>query len=274
MPELLAASAAPDVAVIAASVDAGTVADIAIELIRAGAAVITTNGELFAGEGPDWDRIDEEARKAGVAFTASGVQDLLYVRLPMLYAGSTHNLTLVRVESHVDTSSFSKESGEQDAGQGLSEEDFATWSAEMYSIQGGPLRQVARALGFTPLPEQFSIEPLRSEKTLHWTETGRDLAPGEIVGSEALTVVDTEEGVRFEGLLRWKLNEGEELGNFYRVVGDTEVSGWHNDSDSHFLLTDVAIARRVPDILAARPGAIPVADLGLLGYTHPVSPSA
>ncbi|WP_068504552.1 hypothetical protein [Paenibacillus kribbensis] len=270
--ELITNVGAPDVSVISASVSAEVVVDLAVELMKAKSQILTLNGYLFEPSGELFERLDRVAKEEGVSVLATGIQDMVYVYLPAVLMAANHNLSLFKIEDFADTAEFSFDSGLQDAGMALDATEFEKWRKEQLAgspIQGAPLREVARRMGLTPGKMNFDIQPIFAKERLEWPGASMVLEPGMVIGSTAVMSFDTEEGVRFEGLLTFKIAEGNETsGHVYVAEGAHTIRVAITEIDQH-VTTDTAVVRRVPDVLAAAPGFIRLAMLEPGRYIHP-----
>ncbi|MFE2998724.1 hypothetical protein ACFXG4_27440 [Nocardia sp. NPDC059246] len=268
---------APDVVLIAASIPLEEEVNISEPLLAAGINVITLEADLFEPLGAAAERLDAAAKAGGATILATGIQDIWWLHLPAL--GAAANSRIERIEFHDigDFTDLPPESGTYEAGIGLGKADFAVWAKphlENPPVQGAPLRELARMLGFTPGETTHRITPIVRDTPVLWPSAERELAPGTALGALFEVEFPTEEGPVFSGTLRFSILDEDERDNGNGSVNSVLIRG---DVEVRMVFPSFATlhhvqfspVRRIPDVLAAAPGLIRAADLPAPRYSHP-----
>ena len=271
--ELLGASATPDVAIVSALVAPETTAELARGLLLRGINVVTLEAVLFDGSSALVAALDSAGKTGNATMTASGMQDLWWVHLPAMAASACHRLRRVLLDDFGNCSRFPREVGVYEAALGLDLDDFEEWSAPHLAappIQGGPMLSLAHALGLKPSAVTASIEPITQEEPADWFGADIQIPPGKIVGVRYLAEFQTEEGVGFVGCLRFQVqDETHPALNRIVITGDTELTIEMPEFATP-LYVPIGAVRRIPDVIAAPAGFVPVADLPAPNYQTPV----
>lgn len=272
--DVIAAAGAPDVAVLSATIGLEQTTAMGETLLRQGINAITLEPALFEGLGEHAERLEAAGREGGASFTSSGMQDHWWVHLPAVAAGAQHRISKVVYHDVADISFFPESAGEYEAAVGYSEEQFAEWREWRMSeppVQGGAMAEAARLLGLTPLEMTQDFEPIRQDEPAHWTAADRVLQPGEITGARYIVTFATQEGPAFEGNLICRVLSGpHESTNSIHISGEVEMDlvfpAWAAQ-----LYVPLGLVRRLPDLVAAEPGFVPVRTMGPARYVHVAS---
>ena len=260
----------PDVLVLA---DASTVEAQAQAMRLAaacGANIISSAENAFY-----WQRIepelgaqlDAELKEAGVSALGTGIQDVFWSGLPAVLSGGNH-----RIE-RIDGRSL----GIMDPyGPVVMQEARIGWTLEQFEASrsdDAPQRldpgavalfALADRLGLTVINEKVRVEPVVAEKPVFAYGLDREVSVGQLIGNAAILELETAQGIVLTSTFtaRLSLFEGETESAEWEISGypnlTLKVDDFHGD-----ITTTVAMLNRLPDIIAAEPGFVTVADLPL-----------
>ena len=271
--EVLDTAGNPDIVVITAKIGAERVTDMAVPLLERGINVLTLELPLFDGVGPLADRLDAAGKKGDATFIATGIQDW-WVHLPATAAAFNKNITSIVWDDVSDLSPFSEAVGSYEAGIGLSDSEFEEWRRRMLEqlpLQLGPMKALARLMGLTPGEVTNDIVARREETERAWPGADRVLPAGAITGALFTSTFVTEEGVRFEGRLDFRLLDGpQHMMQTITIAGDatTVIQAPAIEAELYY---NMALVRRMDDALTARPGVVPIDELPAARYRSTVS---
>lgn len=245
-------------------------------LMEAGLNVLCHGVESYYPYGNDpviAAQIDTAARQHNVTFTGSGIWDMSRIWSGILVAGPCTELTALhhRSVTCAENQSFGSEQLLQ-IGVGMTVDEFrdrglGTAKAIAASYKTIP-EQVLAALGYTVTDTTAYVEPVVLEAPLESTVMGRVIPAGESIGSKVIGEVQTKEGVtgRAEIELRLSHEPGEVDYMFWAVEGKPRARvRVERDDTSH--ATAACLFNRIPDVIAAPPGIVPVSRLGLMTNT-------
>lgn len=260
----------PDVLVLA---NASTVAEQAEDMRLAaacGANIISSAENAFY-----WQRIepelgaqlDAELREAGVSALGTGIQDVFWSGLPAVLSAGCH-----RVE-RIDGRSL----GIMDPyGPVVMEEARIGWTLEQFEASRNDdapqhldpgavaLFALADRLGLTVINENVRVDPVVAEKPAFAQGLGREVPAGQLIGNAAILELETAQGIVLTSTFtaRLSLFEGETESAEWEITGHPnlrlKVDDFHGD-----VTTTSAMVNRLPDVIAAEPGFVTVADLPL-----------
>lgn len=263
----------PDIVVITAKIGVERVTEMAVPLLEQGVNVLTLELPLFEGLGPLAERLDAAGKKGGASFIATGIQDW-WVHVPASAAAFNKDITRVVVNDVSDLSTFSEAVGVYEAGIGLNDADFEQWRSKMLDqvpLQLGPMRELARLLGYTPGEVTNDIVALRADSDFPWPGAVRVLPAGSIIGALFSSTFVTEEGVSFEGSLDFRLlDESEHSLQTITISGAAETVMKFPKIDAA-LYFNIALVRRMDDVVDAESGLVRVGQLPAARYRPTVS---
>ena len=268
--ELLGRVDGANLALIAAPVEIEELQVMTLQCFSAGMNVLTIHEDAFDPPA-EWARlIDAQARAHGVSFLATGVQDVWWVHLPAVAAGSMAALTAVRARHAIDLEQASRGYGEL-LSLGEDPAVFAQIRDQFLlagsSILGAPLRVLARYLGLTPAEIEREIEPVLASRALRWRLGERDIAPGTLAGFSEKATFETAEGVSFSGTFYFCLTDPDQPYDELVLEGDPTLRIEHRPFPGDRITDTIPIAR-IPDLIAAPPGLHSVTDFPPARYRH------
>ena len=130
---------------------------------------------------------------------------------------------------------------------------------------------LAQRLGLTPGELSVSIDPITADAPADWFAAGRTISPGKIVGVRYVAEFPTAEGVTFTGHLRFQVEDASHTSiNRIVITGDTELT-IEMPQFAAPLFVPLGLVRRIQDVVDARPGFVPVAELPAPRYRAPVA---
>lgn len=260
----------PDVLVLA---NASTVSEQAADMRAAakhGANIVTSAENAFY-----WQRIepelgaelDAELKTAGVSALGTGIQDVFWSALPAVLSGGSH-----RIE-RIDGRSL----GIMDPyGPVVMEEARIGWTLEQFEASktddapqhldpgAVALFALAARLGLTITSESVRVEPVVAEREIFAYGLDREVPAGDLIGNDAILELETDKGIALTSTFTARLAtfEGETEGATWQISGypnlTLEVDDFHGD-----ITTTSAMINRLPDVMAAQPGFVTVADIEL-----------
>ncbi|MET9971123.1 hypothetical protein ABZZ80_35800, partial [Streptomyces sp. NPDC006356] len=254
-----------DVAMLTAPLDESELAEVSVALMARGLNVLTVHPEAFDPTDDFAGPVDEAAKRYGVSFLATGVQDTWWVHMPAVAAGSMARLDTVRFEHSMDFNTVSKGVGAS-LGVGRPVEEAEELYRGVPSELGGPMRVLARRLGLTPGEVSFGLEPVTAEHPREWTAGGEVIAPGLVVGVAEHVRMDTEEGVEFHGtMLTVVMPEDMHSCDLVVLEGDPTLRLEHRPFPGEGITYAVPVSR-ITDIREAAPGLHTAATLAPAAY--------
>ena len=262
------AEGVPDIVVITAKIGVERVTEMAVPLLEQGINVLTLELPLFEGTGPLAERLDAAGKRGGASFIATGIQDW-WVHVPAAAAAFNRDITQVVINDVSDLSPFSEAVGVYEAGIGLDDAGFEQWRSKMLDqvpLQLGPMRELARLLGLTPGEVTNDIVARRADADIPWPGADRVLPAGSIMGALFSSAFVTEEGVAFEGRLDFRLlDESEQMLQTITISGVAETVMKFPQIDAA-LYFNIALVRRMDDVVDAEPGFVRVRQLPAARY--------
>lgn len=263
----------PDIVVITAKIGAEKVTDLAVPLLERGINVLTLELPLFEGTGPLADRLDAAGKQGGASFIATGIQDW-WVHIPATAAAFNNDITGIVYDDVSDLSEFSEAVGVYEGGIGLDDAAFEEWRQQFLRelpLQLGPMREIARLFGLTPGEATNDIVALREDSDRPWPGADRLMPAGSVIGALFSSTFVTEEGVTFEGRLDFRLLDGPEHSlQTITVRGDAEMVMKFPAINAP-VAYNMALVRRMDDIVGAPPGVVRVRELPPARYRPTVS---
>lgn len=211
--------------------------------------------------------IDALARAHGVSFTGGGIWDMSRIWAGLLVAGPCTRIRSLFHSSITDAQvqAINPQQAMQ-VGCGMTVQEFFAKGLDKSPLAGSYKtipEQVLAALGLRLKQTLLRIEPVTVEVPVE-TKLMGTLPPGRCLGSRIIVDVSTEEavGARAEIDVRF-FQPGEVEHMFWSVDGLPRTSVRTERLDSDYA-TAACLFNRIPDVLCAPPGIVPVSQLGPL----------
>lgn len=241
--------------------------------VKYGANVITTSERAFFWKYPAEKALGEEidalAKEHGVTVLGTGVQDSNWNTIPLALSSNCHSVKSITGTTVALVDEFGP-AVMNEIGIGVPKAEFEAASAEAelpepdaFTIS---LYALIEKFGLTPKNRTVSLCPITSEKEMFCRALNRDILPGELIGTNMITTVETEEGVPFTCEFISKLaEEGDSASNKWEIAGEPNISVYTEDMHGEVTTTG-AMINRIPDVIAAKPGFATVNDLEIPFY--------
>jgi 2,4-diaminopentanoate dehydrogenase len=240
-------------------------------LLGAGANVLCHGSEAyhpFSSDQQTAAEIDALAKTNGVTFTGSGIWDMSRIWSGLLVIGPCTQIDSLVHRSITDAKGQAINPAQaRQVGIGMSLAEF-----EQSGLPTSPLAisyttvpaLVLETAGFTVTNRSAHIEPITFSEDIDAEALGGMIKAGTCVGTRIVGHVQTAQGpdVRVEIELRL-FREGEVEHMFWEVFGKPRTRiRIERDNPGHATVGN--LFNRIPDVLAARPGVVTVAELGPL----------
>ena len=240
-------------------------------LLGAGVNVLCHGSEAyhpFASDAEAAARIDALAKANGVTFTGSGIWDMSRIWSGLLVIGPCTEIDSLVHRSITDAKGQAINPAQaRQVGIGMTLEEFA-----QSGLPSSPLAisyttvpaLVLETAGYTVTSRTAHIEPIVFDEAIDAEALGGILPAGTCVGTRIVGRLETAQGptIRVEIELRL-FQEGEVEHMFWEVFGKPRTRiRVERDNPGH--ATAANLFNRIPDVLAARPGIVTVAELGPL----------
>ena len=215
--------------------------------------------------------IEALARMHGVSFTGGGIWDMSRIWAGLLVAGPcTHIRSLFH--SSITDAQIQAATPQQamQVGCGMTVQEFFDKGLDKSPLPGSYKtipQHVLAALGLRLNETRVRIEPVTFDVAVE-TKLMGVLPAGRCLGSRIIVDVDTEEGVGAHAEMDVRFFRPGEIEHMYWSVDGmprTSVRTERLDTD---YATAACLFNRIPDVIAAPPGIVPVSQLG------PLKPSA
>lgn len=251
-----------------------------------GINAITTCEEAFfpANSNPGiTNKLDEIAKRTNCTITGSGYQDIYWGQLISSIAGSTQKITKIKGSSSYNVEDYgialAKAHG---AGLTLDEFDKEIASVDrisyeerqaiiekgdylpsyMWNVNGW----LAEKLGLHVKSQTQKCVPQTYNKDLESSTLGMTVKAGDATGMSAVVTTETEEGIVIESECIGKVYAPEEFDkNEWTVYGEPDTT-IVVERPATVELTCASIVNRIPDVINAKPGYVPTADMGELNF--------
>lgn len=256
----------PDIAVMATASYLTEVEEQLATCARAGVNAITLAEEMLY----PWrtapqasKRLDDLARSNGVTLTGGGFQDAYLVHLVSVMLGSANRVDQVVGLSTFNVDDFGPEIA-RDQQVGKTAAEFGLWLREAErppSFGGNVLDALAAISGLTVTEARRTTQPVFAETEMYCRALDLEIGPGQVIGFADTDVLHTVEGPVLKlGLSGRLFARGEEDVNDWQVLGDPELHLVNPAVDTRGT-TCTQLVNRIPDVLAAPPGLVTIAEL-------------
>ena len=263
-----------EVVILAALLPPEALVDLAVSILEQGLNVITIVEFLFDAEtlpGGMRERIEAAALQNNLSFVATGAQDIVWSGVVLQLTGAVRHLRSVNIVQKLGVDGYPEKFLREDCLVAATDQDFPAIAAgikEHPSVLGAILPVMAREMGLVPLEPRRTVSRVTLDQPLPSATFGRDLAAGESIGIRDRVEVDTEEGIALTAELVTTAHQPGEH-DVFEVVLDAEPRIEMNHTMIPGPLNvDATVVNRLADVVAARPGIVPTAELPRPAYRH------
>lgn len=220
----------------------------------------------------EFDALDQVFKENGVTLFASGINDIWWSGIGMDIVGACKK---------VEAIDFTNKLPLEGMGAGVARDfhvnrDPEEYRAEMSRIDmstdesvSGPLMALyvnAQILGLHITDVKIRAVPCCAEKDIPMPQWDMVIAKGRMTGTGFDITMTTEEGILLTTSMEVKvMNEGEQPGTSWTVKGEPNLHVELGDVCGEITTSSIAV-NRIPEIIAARPGIVTLAEL----MTRPV----
>jgi len=223
--------------------------------------------------------IEALALANGVTFTGCGIWDMSRIWSGILTAGPCTELKSIHISSLTDPQG--QTTSIEQIRQYCISDTVETFKANGIATNAAALAKktipemVLRALGYTIVESTAVIEPVIYDVPVatRYDPSGF-FAPGLVAGVRFRCTTTTREGVTGTGLVDQRLFLPGDVEHMYWEVEGTPRSRTRVERLDSAHASAGNLFNRIPDIIAARPGIVPVYELGPLRPTARLWPSA
>lgn len=235
-------------------------------LMGAGLNVICHGTESYYPYGNDAElaaKIDAMARKRGVTFSGSGIWDMSRIWAGIMLAAPCTELRSLFHSSITDCTRIGREAM-LFTGVGSTVEQFAAMPQRLAVLRTYKTipEQVLFGLGYRVTDTRVRVEPVTFTESMPCPLLGRDLAPGECGGTRIVAEIDTAEGVTARAEIELRLFQEDEVEHMSWAVDGLPVSRLRTEREDSDHATAACLFARIPDVIAAHPGIVVLAELG------------
>ena len=251
-----------------------------------GINAITTCEEAFYPENSNPEitkKLDETAKRTNCTITGSGYQDIYWGQLISSIGGSTQKITKIKGSSSYNVEDYGIALAKAH-GAGLPLDDFGKEIAAVDRISDEERQAIiekgdylpsymwnvngwlAEKLGLHVISQRQKCVPQTYEKDLESSTLGMTIKAGDATGMSAVVTTETEEGITIESECIGKVYAPDEFDkNEWTIYGEPETT-IVVERPATVELTCASIVNRIPDVINARAGYVPTADIGELNY--------
>ena len=253
---------------------------------KLGINAITTCEEAF----DSWNsnpnltkKIDNLAKQTGCTITGSGYQDIYWGQLITSICGSTQKITKIKGSSSYNVEDYGIALARAH-GTGLTMQEFDEQVASVDKISDEERQKIIESgeylpsymwnvngwlcdkLGLTVKSQTQVTVPTTYKEDIYSETLGETVKAGDATGMSAIVTTQTEEGITIESECIGKVYSKEDFDkNEWTVYGepDTTITVARPATVE---LTCATIVNRIPDLINAKPGFVPTAEIGELNF--------
>jgi len=253
---------------------------------KLGINAITTCEEAFYSwnSNPELTKkVDDLAKQNGCTIIGTGYQDIYWGQLITSIAGSTQKITKIKGSSSYNVEDYGIALANAH-GAGLTMEDFDEQIASVDKISDEERKKVIQSgeylpsymwnvngwlcdkLGLTVKAQKQVTVPTTNKEDIYSETLGMTVKAGDATGMSAIVTTETEEGVTIESECIGKVYSKEDFDkNEWTVYGEPNTT-ITVERPATVELTCATVVNRIPDVINAKPGVVPTAEIGELNY--------
>jgi len=253
---------------------------------KLGINAITTCEEAFYSwnSNPELTKkVDDLAKQNGCTIIGTGYQDIYWGQLITSIAGSTQKITKIKGSSSYNVEDYGIALANAH-GAGLTMEDFDEQIASVDKISDEERKKVIQSgeylpsymwnvngwlcdkLGLTVKAQKQVTVPTTNKEDIYSETLGMTVKAGDATGMSAIVTTETEEGVTIESECIGKVYSKEDFDkNEWTVYGEPNTT-ITVERPATVELTCATVVNRIPDVINAKPGFLPTAEIGELNY--------
>lgn len=276
----------PDVAIVTTMSLIKDVEDALLLCAELGINAITTCEEAFYPQNSNpsiTNKIDELAKKNNCTVTGSGYQDIYWGQLISSIAGSTQKITKIKGSSSYNVEEYGIALAKAH-GVGLTIEEFDKEVASVDKISDEERQKIIDSgeylpsymwnvngwlcdrLGLTVKSQTQVTVPTTNNEDIYSETLGFSVKAGDATGMSAIVTTETNEGITIESECIGKVYSKDDFDkNEWTVYGepDTTITV---EKPATVELTCGTVVNRIPDVINAKPGFLPTAEIGELNF--------
>lgn len=276
----------PDIAIVTTMSLFSDVEEALMLCAKLGVNAITTCEEAFFPGNSNpvaTKKIDEMAKQTGCTITGSGYQDIYWGQLISSIAGSTHTIKKIKGSSSYNVEDYGIALAKAH-GAGLTMEEFEKEIASTDNISEEERNELINSgkfapsymwnvngwlcakLGLTVKSQSQKCVPQTYSEDIESSTLGMTVKAGLATGMSAVVTTETEEGIVIESECIGKVYSAEDFDkNEWTVIGEPETTLVIN-RPATVDLTCASVVNRIPDVINARAGYVPTAEMGELNF--------
>ncbi len=253
---------------------------------KLGINTITTCEEAFYSwnSNPNLTKkIDDLAKQTGCTIIGTGYQDIYWGQLITSICGSTQKITKIKGSSSYNVEDYGIALARAH-GSGLTMQEFEEQVASVDKISDEERQKIIEAgeylpsymwnvngwlcdkLGLTVKSQTQVTVPTTNKEDIYSETLGETVKVGDATGMSAIVTTETNEGITIESECIGKVYSKEDFDkNVWTVYGepDTTITVARPETVE---LTCATVVNRIPDVINAKPGYIPTAEIGELNF--------
>ena len=276
----------PDVAIIETMSLLNDIEEPMMLCAKLGINAITTCEEAFYSwnSNPELTKkVDELAKQTGCTIAGTGYQDIYWGQLITSIAGSTQKITKIKGSSSYNVEDYGIALANAH-GAGLTLKDFEEQIASVDKISDEERQKIITSgeylpsymwntngwlcdkLGLTVKSQTQVTVPTTNPEDIYSETLGMTVKAGDATGMSAIVTTETEEGITIESECIGKVYSQDDYDkNEGTVYGEPDPT-IPVARPATVELTCGTVVNRIPDVINARPGFVPTAEISELNY--------
>ena len=276
----------PDIAIVTTMSLMNDLESVLMTCAKNGVNAITTCEEAFFSwnSNPNLTKkIDELAKQNNCTITGTGYQDIYWGQLITSICGSTQKITKIKGSSSYNVEDYGIALANAH-GAGLTLDEFDKQIASVDKISDEERQKIIESgeylpsymwnvngwlcdkLGLTVKSQKQVTVPTTNNEDIYSETLGVTVKSGDATGMSAIVTTETEEGITIESECIGKVYSKEDFDkNEWTVYGEPNTT-ITVERPATVELTCATVVNRIPDVINAKPGVVPTAEIGELNY--------